>query len=467
MPGISSLGAGTSLDLNGLYEKLEKAEQQRLSPLVKHQVSYKAKLTSWSILQISLQKLQTATKALENSSLLASGKVTSTNTAFTPTLANNTSSGSYEIDVSQLAKSQMLLSKAADSKTAQLGDSSQQSRTITIAQKGTDKKLEVTLGKDQTSLSDIRDAINKAQGGVNASLIKADNGTYYLSLTSKDTGISSAMTVSSSDKKLEGYIGYDGNASNSSNAMSQKVAPADAVISVNGVKITRSSNTITDAPEGVVLKLNSVTSKPEQLKIEKDNSPMVKAVQDFVDAYNSFQTTVASQTRFTVAKAGSSQQNSDNGALSGDNALRNIHTRIRSLLSAPQTGSGLSLLSQIGITQDVNGKLTVDSKKLEQALNDKPESVTKLLSGDGKKTGFATQMDDFLTKVLDTKGPLNTAQDGINASLRQLDKQASAVNLSIASNLARYKAQFTRLSSLVSAMDNTSLYLSQQFAKMR
>ncbi|WP_282601563.1 flagellar cap protein FliD N-terminal domain-containing protein, partial [Pantoea ananatis] len=63
MPGISSLGAGTNLDLNGLYDKLEKAEQQRLSPLIKHQVSYKGKLTSWSILQTSLQKLQTATKA--------------------------------------------------------------------------------------------------------------------------------------------------------------------------------------------------------------------------------------------------------------------------------------------------------------------------------------------------------------------------------------------------------------------
>ncbi|MDC7872124.1 flagellar filament capping protein FliD [Pantoea ananatis] len=466
MPSISSLGAGTNLDLNGLYDKLEKAEQQRLSPLTKHQVSYKAKLTSWSILQTSLQKLQTATKALENSSSLASGKVTSTNTAFTPTLSNNTSAGTYEIDVSQLAKSQMLLSKAADSKTAQLGDTSQQSRTITITQKGTDKKLEVTLSKGQTSLSDIRDAINKTQGGVSASIIKADNGTYYLSLTSRDTGTANAMTVSTSDKKLEGYLGYDGNGSNTSNAMTQKVAAADAVISVNGVKITRSSNTITDAPEGVILKLNATTSKPETLKIEKDNSQMTRAVQDFVDAYNSFQTTVASQTKFTAAKAGSSQQNSDNGALAGDGALRNIHTRIRSLLSVPQTGGGLSLLSQIGITQDVSGKLTVDSKKLEQALNDKPESVTKLLSGDGKTTGFATQMGGFLTKVLDTKGPLITAQDGINASLRQLDKQASTVNLSIAANLARYKAQFTRLSSLVSAMNNTSVYLSQQFNKM-
>ncbi|WP_210531313.1 flagellar filament capping protein FliD, partial [Pantoea ananatis] len=119
------------------------------------------------------------------------------------------------------------------------------------------------------------------------------------------------MTVSTSDKKLEGVIGYDGNASNTSNAMSQKVAPADAVISVNGVKLTRSGNTITDALEGVVLKLNATTLKPETLKIEKDNSQMVKAVQDFVDAYNSFQTTVASQTKFTVAKAGSSQQSSD------------------------------------------------------------------------------------------------------------------------------------------------------------
>ena len=106
MASISSLGAGTSLNLDTLYTNLETAEQTKLSPITSQQTSYKAKLTAWNVVQTALTKLQTASDALKNTSAIASAKVTSTNTAFSAALSNNASAGTYSVEVTALAASQ-------------------------------------------------------------------------------------------------------------------------------------------------------------------------------------------------------------------------------------------------------------------------------------------------------------------------------------------------------------------------
>lgn len=465
MATISSLGAGTSLDLQSLYDSLETSEKTRLTPITTQQTSYKAKLTAWGIVQTSLEKLQTASDALKDTSKIASTKVSSTNTAFTATLANDAAAGNYSVEVSQLAKAQSLLSKAATSKDTDLGDSSLASRTITIAQSGQTSPMTVTLTQDQTSLADIRDAINKQQGSVTASIIKSDDNTYYLSLTSRDTGTANEMTVTTDDSSLAQYIGYD--KSSSSNGMTEQVAAADAKLTINGVAITRSSNTITDAPEGVTLALTKTNvGSPETLAVTKDNQPMVDAVQAYVDAYNSLQTTIANQTKYTAVDQGNGAQNSSNGDLLGDGTLRNIQTRLRSMLSASQSGGDYSLLSQIGVTQDLNGKLTVDSDKLNKALDEKSASVVTFLSGDGKTTGFATQTSNLLESMLASDGSIQRAEDGINTSLKRLSDQYDQVSTQIEATMARYKSQFTSLSTLVSSLTQTGNYLTQQFSAM-
>lgn len=463
MATISSLGAGTSMSttLSTLYDGLQSAEQTKLTPITAQQTSYKAKLTAWGVVQTALTKLQTALDALKNTSSIASAKVTSTNSAFTATLSNSATAGTYSVEVTALAASQSLLSPKVASKDTDLGDSSQASRTITIAQAGQTKPLTVTLASDKTSLSDIRDAINTQQGSVTASIIKADDNSYYLSLTSRDSGTANAMTVTTTDSTLSQYISY--NSTTSTGAMTQQVAAADAKLKINGVAITRSSNTITDAPEGVTLTLSKTnTGSPETLSVAKDNAPMTTAIQSFVDAYNSLQTTIANQTKYTSVAQGSTSQNSSNGDLLGDGTLRSIQSRLRSVLSTSQ-GSGSLTLSQLGITQDVTGKLTVDSTKLDKALTDKPADVVSFLSGDGSKTGFATQTSSLLQSILGSNGSLQNATDGINKTLKNLSDEYDRVNSQITTTMATYKAQFTSLSTLVSQLDSTASYLTQQF----
>ena len=124
------------------------------------------------------------------------------------------------------------------------------------------------------------------------------------------------------------------------------------------------------------------------------------------------------------------------------------------------------MLSQIGVTQDINGKLTVDSTKLNKALDEKSADVVTFLSGDGKTTGFATQTSNYLDQILGTDGSVQNATDGINKTLKKLSDDYDRVNAQITATMARYKTQFTNLNTLVSSMTQTQNYLTQQFAAM-
>jgi len=448
-------------------DSLTTAENARMTPLNTQQSTYKAKLTSFGILQTSLDKLKTAATALQNASKIAGTSVTSTNTSFSATLTANTSApaGSYNISVTQLAQSQSLLSGVQSDPKAALGTTGAANRTITIAQNG---KTPVTISLDdsQTSLNGMRDAINAKQSGVTASVIKADDNSYYLALSANDSGTANAMTVSvSGDDALNKIVGY--NATSSTNGMKVTTAAQDAKFTVNNLELTRSSNTVTDALDGITLNLKSQTSSagPENLSVTKDPSAMTTAIQAYVDAYNSLQTTIANQTAYTAVDKGATSQDSSNGALFGDGTVRTIATQLRSQNSASQPDGDYATLASLGITQDINGRLQVDSGKLATALNTKPNSVTQFFVGDGKTTGFGTQATNMLTAMLDpTKGTVQSAEDGINKSLKNLTDQMTSTQASINLNLANYKTQFTNLSVLVNKLTNTGNYLSQQFA---
>lgn len=477
MASVSSLGAGTSLDLNSLMDSLTKAENDRLTPLNNQQTSYKAKLTSFSILQTALDKLKTAATALQNASQIAGTSVTSTNTSFTATLTANASApaGSYQINVTQLAQAQSLLSAAKTDPKAALGTTGAANRSITIAQTGKDP-VTIPLTDDQTSLNGVRDAINAKQAGVTASVIKANDNTYYLSITANDTGVANAMTVSvNGDDALNSVVGY--NPSSSTNGMKVTTVAQDAKFTINNdIEITRSSNVVSDALDGVTLTLKSLTSAnsssssgsgPETLTLTQDPTAMTKAIQNYVDAYNSLQTTIASQTAYTAVDKGADSQNANNGALFGDGTVRTISTQLRGSIASSQPNADYATLASMGITQDVNGKLTVDSTKLNTAITKKPGSVVQFFAGDGKTTGFGTQATNMLTKMLDpTNGTVQAAEDGINKSLKNLSDQMTKTQASITLNLTNYKTQFTNLSVLVNKLTNTGSYLTQQFAAM-
>jgi len=466
MATISSLGIGSGLDLNTLLDNLTAAEKGALTPITTQQTAYTAKLTAYGTLKSALSAFQTANTALASADIYkSSNAVSSASSSFTATSATGAAAGKYTIAVSQIAQAQSLTSAKVTGNTSNIGTAGATNRTLTITQPGSTKPISISLTDSQTTLSGVRDAINNADAGVSASIIKVDSTNYQLILTSDTTGTDGAMSISvSGDDALQSFIGYD--ATQSTNGLKQTVVAQNAKLSINGIDIERSSNSISDVPEGVTLQLLDTTTGNQSLTVSDDNSKATAAINSWVSAYNALQTTFSSLTTYTAVDAGA-DQSSTNGALLGDSTLRSIQTQIKAQLSNAASSSTFKSLSQIGVTQDpTTGQLTTDSDKLSKALASDSKGVMEMIVGDGKTNGIATSIGNSLTSYLSTTGILTAATTGVNNTLKDLTEQYNKTNDRITTTIAMYKTKFTQLDVMMNSLNSTSSYLTQQFESM-
>ncbi|WP_432700231.1 flagellar filament capping protein FliD [Kluyvera cryocrescens] len=459
MASISSLGIGSGLKLGDILDSLTAAEKATLTPITKQQSSYSAKLSAYGTMKSALEAFQTANTALGKADLFTATTTTSSSTAFSATTTGNAIAGKYTIKITQLAQAQTLTSTSTqkDSKAAIATSDS----VLTIQQGGDKKPVTIDISAANSSLTGIRDAINNAKAGVSASIINVGNGEYRLSITSNDTGEDNAMTLSvSGDSALQSFMGYDG----TSGGMQESVTAQNAELTVNNVAIENSSNTISDALEDITLNLNDVTTGNQTLTITQDNTKAQAAVKAWVTAYNALQDTFSSLTKYTAVDPGADAQSSNNGALIGDSTLRTIQTQLKSVLSNTASSSAFKTLAQIGVTSDPStGQLEIDDDKLAAALKKDSAGVGTLIVGDGKKTGITTAIGSNLTSWLSSTGIIQAAKDGVSKTLNKLTKDYNAASDLIDQKVARYKEQFTQLDVLMSSLNNTSSYLTQQF----
>lgn len=462
MASISSLGIGSGLKLSDILDSLTTAEKATLTPITKQQSSYTAKLSAYGTLNSALVSFQTANTALSKADLFTATTTTSSSDAFSATTTGSAITGKYTISVTQLAQAQTLTTAAQkDSKTAIATSDS----TLTIQQGGGKKPITIDISAANSSLTGIRDAINNAKAGVSASVINVGNGEYRLSITSNETGKDNAMTLSvNGDSALQGVLGYDGTNAATTTGMTESVTAQNAKLTVNNVAIENSSNTISNALEDITLNLSDVTTGNQTLTIAQDTTKAQSAIKDWVTAYNALQDTFSSLTKYTAVDPGSDAQDTSNGALIGDTTLRTIQTQLKSALSNTLSSSTYKTLAQIGITTDPSdGKLKIDDDKLSAALTKDASAVGDLMVGDGKKTGITTSLGNSMTSWLSSTGIIQAAKDGVSKTLNKLTKDYNAASDLIDQKVARYKEQFTQLDVLMTSLNSTSSYLTQQF----
>ncbi|HCB1917934.1 TPA: flagellar filament capping protein FliD [Citrobacter braakii] len=465
MPSFTSLGVGSNLPLDTLLTNLTTAEKKRLNPITQQQSANTARLTAYGTLKSALEKFQTANTALNKPELFRSTNVTSSTEDLKVSTEAGAAPGIYTISVTQLAKAQSL-STTADIKSTKdaLGDTSAETRTIKIEQPGRKEPLEIKLKSNQTSLDDISKAINDADSGISASVVKVKDDEYRLVLTAAE-GTESKMSISvDGDSKLNDLLAYDSKTGNGK--LEQLVGAENAQLTMNGIKIERQSNKITDAPQGVTLELTKEVTDA-RVTVTKSDEKATEAIKGWVDAYNSLIDTFNTLTKYTEVDPGAEAQDKNNGALVGDSVVRTIQTGIRAQFANANSEGVFKTLNEIGITSDgTTGKLKIDDTKLKKALDENTASVRELLVGDGKETGITTKIATEVKGYLADDGVIDSAQDNINATLKKLTKQYLSVSASIEDTVARYTAQFTQLDTMMSKLNNTSTYLSQQFTAM-
>ncbi|QEW31767.1 flagellar filament capping protein FliD [Erwinia billingiae] len=461
MASISSLGIGSGLDLASILDSLQSSEKAALTPISTQQSSYTAKLSAYGTLKSALTTFQTANTALNDADLFSSTKTTSSSSAFSATTGTGAVAGKYTISVSKLATSQTLTTGVVEDskKTMASADS-----TLTLQPAGKDAKpITIAISAANSSLTGMRDAINKADAGVTASIIKTGDGAYRLSMTSNNTGSDNAVTISvSGDAALQSYMAYDGTAGG---GVTESVTAQNAELKVNNVDIVNSSNTISDALEGITLNLNDVTSGNQTLSITKDTSSAAGAVKTWVDAYNKLQDSFSSLTKYTAVDKGADTQDSSNGALIGDSTLRTIQSQLKGMLTNSVSSSTYKTLAQVGVTSDpTTGQLKLDNDKLTSALSKDPEGVKEMIVGDGKTSGITTTMATNITSWLSSSGILQAATDGVSKTLNNLTTKYNEANTRVNDTIARYKTQFTALDVMMSKLNSTSSYLTSQFS---
>lgn len=485
MPGITSPGIGSGLDVNGIITKLMALEQEPLTKLDKKEVSYQAQLSAFGTLKGAFAALQTSAKALTSTTLFAGKSATSSDTTVLTSSANTAAvAGKYTIEVNDLAYGDTLASAAFTSLTddiatadgkikIELGTLS--SGTFTADPDKTAVTIDITQAT--SSLSDIRDKINDANAGVRANLIYvgvnalSGDDEYKLTLTATSTGAKNSirMTVLDSssvpvamDNTGLAKLSYDPSAaSGSGKEFTVSTAAQDANLEIDGLVIKRSSNTISDAITGVTL--TALKEGTSTLTVTQDSASITTAVTNFVKAYNDASKQLRDLTAFN--------NDTKTGALLfGDNAARGLQASLQKMISYAFPGGGASLkrLSDVGVSYQRDGSLVFTSSKLTTALSSSASDVSSLFTSTTTGSlGLASYMNNQLSSILSTTDGLFTSKtEGITRSIKEIDSQRDRLGIRLTQIEKRYRSQYSSLDTLVASMQQTSQYLSQQLANL-
>lgn len=471
MSGISVMGTGSGLPINEWMEKLEQSENEKLAPIQQKQQKYNKQISAYGKFRAELDKLQKASETLMKFDKINATSVSKDHKTVAVTTDEKAAAGSYNVIVEQLAQSQSLSTPIVDDVKKKLGGTvaAGQERVLVITQNSEKAPLEIKLTNDQTSLLEIRDAINKSDGNVTASLVKIKDDEHKLILTAKKTGTESAMDIEvRGDSTLNDYLSYQSTGASPGGQMSETVSGQNAKVKINGITIERQANEIKDAPEGVTFKLsktsengsNHTANNPvfiaETVTISKDTAPLKKAIKGWVDAFNGLSSYYKEQTKYVAVKAGQ-RPSADNGVLLSDSSSAMIFSQVKDLALNAQKLPGINNLNDIGIGFHHEGKLIIDDKKLDEALKDKPAEVKQFLMGDGKTTGFGTEAFQYFKKTLDPlEGTLQLANKSLEQQNKQLDIKLENTQKYIDNTLRQMRKKFTAMDKAISDMKQSS-----------
>ncbi len=391
MAHISSMGAGSGLDLASIVTNIVTAQRQPTENLYNFKESVlQTKLSAYGTLKSELSSFQESLAGLTTVSAFQAITADSSNTDVLTIEADSTAgSGSYDVNVTTLAQANTLTSATFANRTDvvgtgtltfKFGTTDYDAATDTynsFTQNASQATQTVTIDSSNNTLEGIRDAINDADIGVVASVVNNGSG-YQLAFVSAQTGADNSIQVSVSDSgdgNDTDTLGLSALAFNdTATNLTQAAAGVDAALTINGINITSASNTISEAIEGATLTLQSAgTSKAS---ISQNQSSAKNSVKAFVEAYNSLMDTVDQLSSYNA-------ETEEAAALLGDATLRSITSNMRNILVDAVSGiSGkYNTLASIGIkTDSTNGKLLLDDTVLQEALDNDFDSVAKLFA---------------------------------------------------------------------------------------
>jgi len=435
MSNITFSGLSSGLDTSSMVTQLVKASKTPATALGTKQNNITSQKSILSSLSSSLSSLTTAMKGLDLASEVKPNTAAVSDDHVGVTASSTADVGTHDIRVNALAASSINQSKAFSSSAA--GAAGTGGLEITV---GSGTK---SIAWDATdSLSSIASKINGADAGVTASVVKVTEGSYRLVVSAKETGTAKAPSFAMTGDSLG--LNDTGNV---------KRAAADASLTVDGIDITRSSNSVNDVLTGVTLSLKSVHGADQPnatATVSQDTTAVQKNLQTFVDAYNKINSQLHTQLDYTGTAKGEN-------TLFGDSTLRGIQGSLATMMSSTYGGS---TLSTIGISRDKTGVMSIDATKLTAALAKDANAVSKVFV-DG---GLAKTITDRATAYTQAGGILATKSDAMTARSKMYQESIDRINTNADALQTRLEKQFSAMEQAISNMKSQSTALNSLFS---
>ena len=437
MASSTITGVGSGFDTVGIVTALVNAEKApKQSQITKLQTSTTTQLSAVGTVKVALESYRTAIAKLNSVSSFNGLAASSSDEKISKvTIDDKASSGTYALDVTQLATASKVTSKVFEGGSSAVVNAGTQSTTLTISQSDNDYNVTIPPG---ATMQQTRDAINTQlqSKGISANVLNDANGS-RLVISSQTTGKGTDITISGDSELSTGYdVGKP---------------PVNAEYTIDGIAMESSSNKITSAISGVSLEL--IDTKASTITVASNTATLKTSVQSFVTAYNALLTTINTQTKVTATGDAAT---TTSGALTGDASMRQLVNGIRNELLQNTSGSSVGNLSQMGISTDQKtGLLTLDDKKWNAAVatpNGALE-ISKVFTGD---TGLVARMTKATDAYVGTTGLLASRASDLNTKLTDLTTQQADLDRRMDSLKSTLSAKYTAMDTLIAQMNASS-----------
>jgi flagellar hook-associated protein 2 len=400
--GTTTTGASTNpagIDWNALIESEVEAKLAPATTIETSITNNQAKISAYQQMQTLLSSLasdalpfsNSNTTSLSDSAFSARTAAITANGDISPdavlgmTVDNGSPTGSYTLSVQQVAQEQKVAGTVVSSESDPLGYTGAFSIGL---DGGTSANINVT---SSMSLQDVVSAINAQENTTNvqASVVQISGNQYELVLSANQDNANIVTASTSGDDILTNLGMTDGSGS----FTDQLQAAQPAIITLDGIQMTRNSNDISDVLSDTTFHLYQPTPDGTSLNIDisPDTSQMTTALQTFVTDYNAFRDFVTSQQQLN-----SDGTLSSSSVLFGDSTMTDIMNQLQSAMNTMV--GGLSL-NDLGLSFTDTNDLQLDTTTLNTSLADNLQGVEALLA----------------TQVTSSSGDLSTMAPGSNA----------------------------------------------------
>jgi flagellar hook-associated protein 2 len=472
LPGLSGY------DFSGIVDAMVQNYSLPLKRMQEKQSTLETVKNAWRDINTRLSALEKTLDKLSDSAVWSATAASSGNTdILTVTSSAKAVQGIYNVKVLNLAVAQTAQSEvlAVEDSSATTGIG-QGTFSITVGENT--KNIQIKAG---ASLDEIAAAVNNANAGVAASVIKVSGG-YRLALISRNTGTEHAAVFHEVEGNVLhslGILSIDEISGEDILNISQ--AAQDARLSINGIdEITSSTNQVTSAIPG--LTLNLLSAAPDTtvtVKVSPNYQEAEAAVKAFVDQYNSVMAFIEDKVKYD-------KDTKIKGDLFGDPVLQGIQSRLRSILGGNLNNPAehFKSLGEVGISTSGAGfgksaLLEFDTAKFRKAMSEHADSVANLFgaraggitprkesTGTERAEGLANILREYLHPMVMYQGSLDKTQENYQKQIDQVKKEIEDFNARVEAYAERVRLQFASLETMLAALDAERQWLSNQIKAM-